>query len=452
MSKKKWLLLILCILLLAGYWKFFYKTWSETVVAGNADCIVAIDVKRITNTMIWNTITTPSQWKNISFSSSEKFSWKDMISIPDYVFVFHVANQPAGTWYTILSIKDSSDFEKGLAYYHFEKIKNSLGTLQYCSKEWGVTLVKNGNRVLVGNAAIEDKALISQVADELFVQKKYINRKQLFKNIEASSHVSVQVAKNGLLAEDAIIMLNFDKKKIEIETALRLQQQFKCSEQSFNIPSNRLLTAGFTQPPIALYSLVSPMEKEKISRKINFNIDSLLLETNKYYQLTIAEIAPRIDSAISYSYDENFNKIEKVVINNVLEPSYNFTIYGDSIEHIYNYWDRSGQLENTDTGKLFLPMPFVRSWCIKRSAKELSVQSAGISNFPNGSNLNCIFFLELQASLIPAELWKYLPPAITTLFRNIESIKFDARYKEQDKISLKGVFNKKKNDLPIAGF
>ena len=63
MNKKRWALLVLAAILIFGYYKLFYKTYSEKAVAQNADCVVAIDVKRITNTLMWHFITTPSQWK-----------------------------------------------------------------------------------------------------------------------------------------------------------------------------------------------------------------------------------------------------------------------------------------------------------------------------------------------------------------------------------------------------
>ena len=89
MSKKKWLLLLLCILLVFGYIKLFYKTYNENTIPKTADCIIAIDVKRITNTILWNIITTPSQWKlgGVFFGDKEG-RWRDMITIPDYIFLF----------------------------------------------------------------------------------------------------------------------------------------------------------------------------------------------------------------------------------------------------------------------------------------------------------------------------------------------------------------------------
>src|SRR4051812_38726331 len=225
MSKKKWAFVILCLLLIAGYFKFFYKTYSESAVAGTADCIVAFDVKRITNTVIWNAITTPSQWKKISYSSSDEINWKDMITIPDYFFIFHCKDQPLNAWYAVLEIKNENDFEKGLVRYHFEKGISQGGLQEYSSADMGMDLIRSENKILLGNAA-EDKAFIRQTAAELFSKKQFIERRSLAKNIQAASHLSIQVKDSDLLQEDAIIKANFDKGKIDVEAMLTPKKEY----------------------------------------------------------------------------------------------------------------------------------------------------------------------------------------------------------------------------------
>lgn len=43
---------------------------------------------------------------------SDEISLKDMFVLPDYIVAFHANNQPADIWYTLLTIKDKTDFEK----------------------------------------------------------------------------------------------------------------------------------------------------------------------------------------------------------------------------------------------------------------------------------------------------------------------------------------------------
>jgi hypothetical protein len=445
MTKKKWALLLLCILLLAGYYKLFYKTYSESVVAKNADCIIALDVKRIINTIVWNVITTPSQWNQPSIFSSEKdkISWDDMVKVPDYIFIFHSANHPANAWYTVLEIKDKDDFNKGLQQYHFEK----EGDL-YFSKQLGVVLLQNGNSLLAGNLAVKDIKYIRETANELFVKKQYSTKAFLEKNVDATSHLTVQVLKNDFLKKEALIRVNFDKTSITINALFYPSSQFSIIENNFSYSTNSLFAMGFTQPSATVYGLLTDSNRTTISRALNFNIDSLLLQNNHHYSLDIAAIQPRVDSAISYTYDDNFNPVKKVVVNNVLEPLFNFTVNGNGSASVYDYWENNGKLERTGNGDLFIPMPFVKSYCSKASKQQLNIISTNYIPAPADKNINCVFFLNVLITKIPAPLMKYLPDDLVKAISNIETIQVTAQ-KNQQQIDVHCSLNKKKNDLPL---
>jgi hypothetical protein len=372
-----------------------------------------------------------------------------MVKIPDYVFVFHTAGQPGNAWYSMLEIKNETDFSNGLPLYHFEKGDSLNGMQMYFSTQQGLAIIRSGNKVLIGNNAVENKNYLRQVANEMFVQKQFVAREKLFKNIGASSHLSILIEKNHFLKEDVIAKINFDKKSISVDALLIPQKQFVFAENNFTCPAGSLCTSGFTQPSSSAYDLLTVETKTKISKAINFNIDSLLLQRNHYYDLDISAIAPRVDSAISYVYDDNFNQVEKVVVNKVMEPSFKFNIHGDSISNIYNYWNNNGQFEETTRGALFLPIPFVRSYCSKRNDKELSIASAGFQNSTNTSSVNCIFFFKLLITKIPVELLKYLPTDLQRSIANLESAEMTLK-KAGENIKLEGRINKKDNDQPIV--
>lgn len=444
MNKKKWALLIVSGLLVFGYVKLFYKTFSKTAVAKSSDYIIALDVKRITNTLIWQWVTTPSQWKMAYISKSDKqeLSWKDMVELPDYIFAFHVKNQPVNAWYAVLQVKDDNDFVKGLQGYHFEKIN----TDEYINKEAGICILKKQNKILVSTAQSSDAAA---VANELFTQKLYVAKETLAKVIDAKSHLALYIGSNGFLQQDGIVTANFDKEKIEISSTLTPQSQYSFTENDFAFSDSALCTLGFTQPSPPLYALLSDTSKKNISKALSINIDSLLLPSNKYYSINMAGIQPRVDSAITYEYDDNFNKVEKVVVNNVEEPAFNFTIAGDSVTNIYNYWERTGTIDQTDTGALFTAMPFVKTYCHLANKKELNITAANYQNISTNKKTNCIFFLNMLFSKIPTFILKYLPGNLQHVIANMELLQLVAK-KNNNQVILRCNFYKKNNDLPLV--
>ncbi|HMI79277.1 MAG TPA: hypothetical protein VK484_10820, partial [Ferruginibacter sp.] len=294
MNKKKWALLVLAAILIFGYIKLFYKTYSEDAVARTADCIIVLDVKRITNTLIWQYITTPSQWKGgrLFPKKSDQVSWKDMFVLPDYIFAFHTKNQPANAWYTLLTIKDKTDFDKGLVQFRFEKINDR----EYVNKNYSVRFLIHDNKVLVANAAVSDTGYMAAVANELFTNKAYIPKAILSKAVGAKSHLAFYIAPNSFLQKEAVIAANFDKKKIELKGMITPAMQYVFTENNFQYSSGSLCSSGFTQPSPAVYDLLGKSYKEKISTALNINIDSLLQQSNKNYSLNLAAIKLRADS------------------------------------------------------------------------------------------------------------------------------------------------------------
>ena len=449
MSKKKWALLILAGLLVFAYIKLFYKTYSEKGVAKSTDYIVVVDVKRIINTVIWNYISTPSQWRigKLFSKKSDEVSVGDMFVLPDYIMAFHANNQPANIWFSLLTIKDKKDFEKGLQQFQFEKINEQ----ERWSKPYGVRFYIQGNQVLATTASEADAAYVAAVTKELFVQKSYTLKTSISKAIEAKSHLAVYLAPNSFLQTDAVITASFDKTKIKISASIVPHKQYDFSENIFRFSSASLCTAGFTQPSPAVFALLTEKSRQKISTALNVNVDSVFKPSNKNYSLDVAAIVQRADPAITYTYDDEFNKIEKVVVNNIQEPAFNFIITGNSVSAIYTHLLRNNKIEKTNAGELFTPMPLVKSYCNIINEKQLAITAFNYTTPTADKSVNSILFLNLALTKIPAQLHKYLPDALRQAISNLAAVKVSAT-KNNEQVKLSAVFEKLENDLPVIKF
>jgi hypothetical protein len=264
--------------------------------------------------------------------------------------------------------------------------------------------------------------------------------------------MAIYIAANNFLQQEAILTGNFDKTKVDINCTLKPNKVYNFPESEFNYASNSLFTMGFTQPSPEVYGLLSDSNKNNISKALNINIDSLLLQENKYYSLDVTAIKPRMDSAISYTYDDDFNKVEKVVVNNVQEPIFNFTVGGENVTNIYAHWQRTHKLEQTNVGELFTVIPFAKSYCNVKNKKELNISSSNYQSTTLDKKINCIFFLNIFFTKIPADILKYMPTKITKPIANIESLQIEAMQKEGKKIFLHCRLNEKKNSFPIINW
>ncbi len=447
MNKKRWALVLLLALLIFGYIKLFYKKIDYSAVPKSADYIVALDVKKITNTLIWNVITTPSQW-DLSFSkssTSDTIEWKDLIQIPDYVLVFHVKGQPIGTWYALLEIEDDNDFTKAMQQRQFIQQDST----HYSNAALGISLLKKDKQIIITNIIDASNRNLNDVHKELLVQKSYVSKEIIDKIAKAKSHLAIYLSPNKFLEKDCIATANFDKEKLKINCFFTPNAAFSFEENNFSCAPNSLFNLALSQPPPALYGLMNDSLKNSISKAININIDSLLLPSNRYYQLEITDIMPRVDSAISYTYDDDFNKVEKVVVNNIEEPSFNFTVAGDSASKVYNNWLNNDKMEVTDKGNLFRVIPFAKSYCSLKNASRLDISTSTYAPDASQKKVSAIFYVNLLLTKIPISLIKYLPDAIQNITKNLQYLNIILQ-KEKDGINLHLVVQKKANNLPLV--
>jgi hypothetical protein len=444
MNKKKWFLLIVAGLLIFGYIKLFYKTYSNNAVPQSADRIAVIDVKRVINTLIWNFITTPSQWKSSKKPKAAKtgINWRDVIDLPDYAFAFHCTGQPESAWYMLLNVKSEQAFLQ---------IENELDLSRLNEHEYtgpaGIYIYKEGKAMLIGNAKM-DTAMLHQTTAELFIKKSYISKKTLAKAVDAKSHLAIYIAPNSFLQKEAILTANFDKNAITITGDITPKAAFTFTETDFNYSSQSIFAAGFTQPSPGVMNSIGEKDKTNISKALGFDADSFFIASNKSYAMDFAGVRSRADSAVTYTYDDDFNKVEKVTVNNVEEPSYNFIIAGDSTSNILNYLQRNEKLEKTDKGNLFLPFPFVRSYCSMPDQNHLSVAPENYKPVNPDRQEKGVFYLQLIFSKISPAYIKYLSDDQQSAIANLESMTISVQ-KDKDKLLLKGEILKKKNDRAI---
>lgn len=450
MSKKKWLLVVVIILAIVAWYFLFYKTYSKTSIPKSADMVLSVDVKKNTNTLLAYYITTPSEWDLASIFRSrkkKKENWRSAIEIPDYIFVFHCKDQPAAAFYSLLNIKDEEAFNKALVENDFTKQIEQTAYPEYSSTKLGIDVIRNGDKLLIGNIAVKDKNFIRATANEIFQKKEYINTTALENIVKPYNHFTFWLNNDQLLQQPIIFNGNFKNGSLTIDAAIQTDKKYSLSENAFAFNNGSIVSLGFIQPPANLYTSINDNVRSKISTALNFNIDSLFLQNNKNYTLDITEIKDKIDSAISYTYDDDFNKIEKVVVNNIQEPSFSFKINGNNFDALVDHWKKNKKIEETENGNLFTPIPFVKSY-VQNKKDSLTIASYNYTDQKNDGQLNCISHLSINPTQIPANLINYLPDNFAALINKIEFLNIVAK-KDNDKINLNIIINSKVKNKPF---
>lgn len=420
MSRKTILILCAAGLMLFLYFKLFYKSYSRNVVPSNADEIVVLDLKRIRNTLLWEYITTPSQWRAPSLSRKQKtISWKDMLEVPDYVCLFHLKGMKQTTWCTVLKVKDDDSFNQGLNLYGF----GNVNTNEYYSERYSLSFIRSGNHILLTNAKGAHNELITTAAG-LFERKDFIDEDYFNLLIQSKNHLSALIKKDSLLTEDAFLTANLNGEGIEIKANLKLRGVF--NEVEFIICDSSIFTLSVAPAASIISRIMTDSVKMKLSAFLNGNADSVIRKDNRQYYLDLQAITSRIDSAVSYTYDEDFTATEQKIINVVKEPAFKFFISGDNAKGIGNYLEQQGNVERDSIGKIYTSIPFVKTYMEATLPSRLEFISVNFGNAV-GKNSKAVLFANLNVARIPVEFLNYLPVNIKQLFSNINKLELNVK-------------------------
>lgn len=446
MGRTKWTLLVLTVLVAVYYFVFFFKTYSEENVMADADHIVVLDVKRVARTLLWNYITTPGQWKLGSLlKSSEEVEWKDMIRIPDYVFVFHVKNQPANAWYSVFETGDPDAFQKGLQRYEFRKSSDGPG---YYSIKHQLQFIQSGSKVLVSSFSVSNE-LLRETAFRLFEQKQYAGREQLQQAISVSGHMGWYYWGNEWITKGQGA-LHFDKNHIRWQSSLTLQEPVAISNYPFQYADSALISIGFVQPPTALFQKLGDKSRAEVSKAIGFNMDSVLLPQNQLYQVEIPGTQLRVDSAISYTYDEQFNQVANAVVTRVDEPELNLNIRGSGVGAITNYLLRNNILDATEQGWWFTALPFAKTFYDQVNDSTAQIKSLSYTAPAYNTTINALLFAEFNIARMPAAVLGYLPADMVKAMSNLQFVRLTGTAVNDSMISVNVLIQKKNNDMPLV--
>ena len=109
---------------MVSYFVWSLKDKKLKAVPKNADVLVLIDAKKMSEQYILTLLKNPSKWLETS-----TFSFKNSgVEVPDYIQIFHLKNTVFSEWYSVFEISDKDDLLKFLNDKGFVLIKNSLYT------------------------------------------------------------------------------------------------------------------------------------------------------------------------------------------------------------------------------------------------------------------------------------------------------------------------------------
>lgn len=307
--KKKYIFLIIIVLLSIGvYFLFFHKDKSLKYIPDNADIVVLVDVKKAKRQYISSYIAHPSKWFEEKNGAKNKISVTDSgLEIPDFLQIFHLNNTKISEWYTVLEINDKEKLSAFLKDRKF--INDGKGTFKI-----NQLFVKiNGEKCIVGTSDLNFSNIGKPFSEK-------------FRNnvLNADSFMDDGLGSISFISELRTQNFSIDLQDDEIE--------IKNKQNSTNF---ELLISDLYKKT---QFLDAELDSENIKKIGSVFKENLIDSTSVNHLKMSANLTQVNDTIVSYEYDDNFNEIEKISYQKIVQPDYEIVLQTSNPEKAWTYF------------------------------------------------------------------------------------------------------------------
>lgn len=307
--KKKYIFLIIIVLLSSGvYFVFFHKDKCLKYIPENADIVVLVDIKKAKRQYISSYIAHPSKWFEEKKGAKNKISVTDSgLEIPDFLQIFHLSNTKISEWYTVLEINDK---EKLSAFLKDRKFIND-GKWTFKNNQFFVKI--NGEKCIVGTSDLNFNNIGKPFSEK-------------FRNnvLNADSFMGDGLGSISFISELRTQNFSIDLQDDEIE--------IKNKQNSTNF--GLLISDLYKKTQF----LDAELDSENI-KKIGSVFKQNLTDSASVNHLKMSANLTQVnDTIVSYEYDDNFNEIEKISYQKIVQPDYEIVLQTSNPEKAWMYF------------------------------------------------------------------------------------------------------------------
>ncbi|RZL39362.1 MAG: hypothetical protein EOO96_00850 [Pedobacter sp.] len=330
-----------------------YRNYSanQITIPENTTSLVKISVDEILKTLALNAISNPVHYFKSDTEKNIGRSFKRIdhgLSIPANLYLYTIKDQPSTSFFARFKIRNLQNFEDFLSKAVGFKIKKGSNKLNYAKSVLG-------NIAICYNEKSAAVVFSSHIANFDAALKDVLNEKD-FKKM-SDDEFSQLISSNSHIAFE--------------ENAQFGELDFKSGEISFNgifnTPKGMKIKSGLNshQPAntnnVINFWLTADFER---NTKKEFKLKNVLIEQDslvKYYQGYIdmewINTIKQTDSIITYEYNDDFEKVQKVTLQQKDVPNFLINISADALP-LKNYLARQNliHLDSAMVNKSVFPL------------------------------------------------------------------------------------------------
>lgn len=413
------ILLLLCYF---GFFKYRQIQANKVSIPVSTNALLKINVDELYKTIAVSYVKHPSQ-----YSGADKKGIKEKVDdlntglkIPANIYIYSLNGKAKTTFFSSFEIADT------LAFNRFIQKKSSLPLIKkdndfFQSKDSTFCILFN--KTTVALAYTPQKEQVKTVLLEILNQKNMVKvgESQFKELVNLSDHISFQNIENFSKINFTDGKINFSNEFINtmLEPAAKPQHRILNPESTVSMWLNGKFKSGL----IKKNQTVSPSLLSK---------DSFFRFYKDYVDFEWTNTITQIDTVVGYEYNDDFERVEKKVLQDRKIPSIALNLNADD-KAVSNYLKSLSALDQS-TGKissLMIPLYQVYFKGNNGNVQLSTVKSAKLN--PKRTSSEDFFYFKIDFK----KLLKQTPmPVIADKLGNFSQLEIKAKGIEKDKIKL----------------
>ena len=382
------ILTLLCVLYFLRYKRALV---FEDKVPKPATEVIHVNLRQIEHHILVDAIKNPLKFIDFKLPTKKKDSLllKKIISIPRNLFFYTNDAQFNGIWISsFIKIKKQEKLSAYLIRDGFVKSNDEDDVTLFNKKN--VALAIKDKQLIV--AFKENKeATISAVAIEVFNENMFLSEtSDVLKSIvNSKSDISYAAVK------DNFVEANFKNGLFEVLGTLHSDVFLTLKDSDFSKNSLGYISTKINKEHKLFKALIIEENRRKFNNFTKLSIDSIISKWSGNFALNLKVINSKKDTIVTYDYDDDFNKIEKIAVQELTVPEFDFSFDADS--NLFGYLSNKNAIQVIESDTVFTSMPLYKLYAsTTATALNIATQKdfSGFSMKENKIKLNAYLNIE----------------------------------------------------------
>ncbi len=416
-------------IILAIIYLLRYKTGNDIShnIPSDAVAVVNINLRNLEHHLLMDILKHPLEYiKTEPSKNKDKSSFKfyKAVEIPRNL-ILYTKNNNYSTWFSEpLLLTDKEGLLSNLSRKKFKKVK-VRDVLVYKRDNFYVFVEDEYISLCFSAESIVHAVSFYEVKSTLLDSES-----DLFKQLEKTRNDLVFVTNNGTLIKGDFVNGAIDFKGI-IKSNLFNTVMTNTNEGLIGFDVNINKNNSFYQ------SFTNTVNRDKFAKVTQLSFDSIQTYWNGNLHFRLRNFTKQRDTIKTYEYDDDFNKIEKIAIQEDIVPD--FAMRLETNNSLKNYLINQNALQIVDGDAIFTTFPLAKIYITTADSKIGLYTKSGINKSINSSKFNLHFDIKAYQ--------KQSGESIYTINNIVKFNKVDINIDKDNQLSARLLMSKKRNAI-----